>query len=91
MTNEDDIPDLEAPTECEDEVKVSDLKTSCASEARLSNERHEDHNDDVEPPISVNHVEVDYEFHNRGSTGQVSRHFFRNKKKWAKVPRHSLL
>jgi len=32
------------------------------SEARLSNERHEDNNDDVEPPISVNDVEVDYEF-----------------------------
>ena len=28
LTNEDDIPDLEAPTESEDEEKVSELKTS---------------------------------------------------------------
>ena len=33
VTDEDDIPDLEAPTECEDEEKVSELKTNCASEA----------------------------------------------------------
>ena len=33
VTEEDDIPDLEAPTKCEDEEKVSELKTSCASEA----------------------------------------------------------
>jgi hypothetical protein len=33
LTNEDDIPDLEAPTECEDEEKVSELRASCASEA----------------------------------------------------------
>jgi len=32
VTDEDDIPDLEAPTECEDEEKVSELKASCASE-----------------------------------------------------------
>jgi hypothetical protein len=66
VTDEEDIPDLEAPTECEDEEKVSKLKTSCASEARLSNERHEDHDDDVEPPMSVNEnndVDMDYEFH----------------------------
>jgi hypothetical protein len=39
VTDEDDIPDLEAPTECGDKEKVSGLKTSCASEARLSNKR----------------------------------------------------
>ena len=33
VTEEDDIPDLEAPTKCEDKEKVSELKTSCASEA----------------------------------------------------------
>jgi hypothetical protein len=33
VTDEDDIPGIEAPTECEDEEKVSELKTSCASEA----------------------------------------------------------
>ena len=47
VTDEDDTPDLEAPTECFDEENVSDLKTSCASEARLSNERHEDHNNEI--------------------------------------------
>ena len=43
VTDEDDIPDLEAPTEYEDQEKLSELKTSCASEAQLSNKRHEDH------------------------------------------------
>ena len=33
VTDEDDIPDLEDPTECEDKEKVSELKTSCTSEA----------------------------------------------------------
>jgi hypothetical protein len=33
VTDEDDIPDLEDPTECEDKEKVSELKTSCSSEA----------------------------------------------------------
>ena len=37
VTDEDDIPDLEAPTEYEDQEKLSELKTSCASEAQLSN------------------------------------------------------
>jgi hypothetical protein len=54
VTDEDDILDLEAPTECKDEEKVSELKAGCASEARLSNEKHGDHNNDVEPPMSVN-------------------------------------
>ena len=71
MTEEDDIPDLEAPTECEDKEKVSKLKTSCTSEAQLSNKRHEDHDNDVEPPMSVNDVEVDYEFHNDAVFVQV--------------------
>ena len=71
VTDKDDIPDLEAPAECEDEEKVSELKTNCASEARLSNERHEDHDNDVEPPMSVNDVEVDYEFHNDAVFVQV--------------------
>ena len=51
--------------------EVSELKTSCTSEARLSNERHEDHDDDVEPPMSEDDVEVDYEFHNNGAFVQV--------------------
>jgi hypothetical protein len=74
VTDEDDIPDLEAPTECEDEEKVSELKASCASEARLSNKRHEDHNNDVEPLMSVNEdddVDVDYEFHNNVAVVQI--------------------
>jgi hypothetical protein len=57
--------------ECEDEEKVSELKISCANEARLNNERHEDHDDDVEPPMSINDVEVDYEFHNDTAFVQV--------------------
>ena len=31
VTDEDDILDLEAATECEDEEKVSELKISCAN------------------------------------------------------------
>ncbi len=65
------IPDLEAPTECEDKERVSELKTSCASEARMSNERHEDHDNDVEPSMSVNDVEGDYVFHNDTAFVQV--------------------
>jgi len=45
VTDEDDIPELEAPTECEDEETVSELRASCASEVRLNNEGHEDHDD----------------------------------------------
>jgi hypothetical protein len=71
VTDKDDIPDLEAPTECEDEEKLSESNASCASEARLSNERYEDHDDDVEPPMSANDVKVDYEFHNDAAFVQV--------------------
>jgi hypothetical protein len=71
VTDEDDILDLEAPTECEDEEKVSELKVSCANEARLNNERHKDQDNDVEPLMSVNDVEVDYEFHNDTAFIQV--------------------
>jgi hypothetical protein len=58
VTDEDDIPELETPTECEDEEKVSELRATCASEVRLNNEGHEDHDDDVEPPMSTDEVEV---------------------------------
>ena len=71
VTDEDDIPYLEAPTECEDEEKVSESNASCASEARLSNKRYKDHDNDVEPPMSGNDVEVDYEFHNNAAFVQV--------------------
>ena len=55
VTDEDDIPELEAPTECEDEEKVSELRaTSCASEVRLNNEGHEDHDNDVETKLKLN-------------------------------------
>jgi len=67
VTDEDDIPHLEAPTECEDEEKSSELNASCASESRLSNERYQDHNDDMEPKMSGN----DYEFHNDAAFVQV--------------------
>ena len=71
VTDEDDTPDLEAPTECADEEKVSELKTSCASEAWMNNKRHEDCDNDVEPPMSANDVEVDYEFQNDAAIVQV--------------------
>ena len=71
VTYEDDILDLEAPTEYEEEEKVSELKTRCASEAHLSNKRHEDHDNDMEPPISVSDVVVDYEFHSDTAFVQV--------------------
>jgi len=71
VTDKDDNPDLEAPTECEDEEKVSELRASCASEVRPNNEGHEDHNDDVEPPMSADKVEVEYEFHNNTAFVQV--------------------
>ena len=32
VTDEDDIPELEALTECEDKETVSELRASCASE-----------------------------------------------------------
>ena len=74
VTDKDDILDLEAPTECEDKEKVSELKTNCAREAQLSNKRHEDHDDDVEPPMNFNEnneVELDYDFHNDAAFVQV--------------------
>jgi hypothetical protein len=75
VTDEDDIPDLEAPTECEDEEKLKEklkeLNASCASKAQLSNERHEYHGDDVEPLMSEDDFEVDYEFHNDAAFIQV--------------------
>ncbi len=71
VTHEDDIPELEAPTECEDEETVSELRASCASEVRLNNKGHADHDDDVEPPMSTVKVEVEYEFHNNTALVQV--------------------
>ena len=46
---------------------MSELKESCAREAQLSSERHEDHDNDVEHLMSVNEIndiDVDHEFHN---------------------------
>ena len=71
MTDKDDIPELETPTECEDEEKEFELRVTCASEVRLNNEGHEDHDDDVEPPMSTDKVEVEYEFHNNTTFVQV--------------------
>jgi len=71
VTDEDDIPELEAPTECKDEDTVSELRASCASEVRLNNKGHEDRNDDVEPLMSTDEVEVEYEFNNNTAFVQV--------------------
>jgi hypothetical protein len=64
VTDEDDIPELETPTECEDEEEVSELRVTCTSEVQLNHKGHEDHDNDVEPPMSNDKVEVEYEFHN---------------------------
>jgi hypothetical protein len=63
VADEDDIPELETPTECEDEEKVSELRVMCASEVPLNNKGHEDHNNEV--------LEVEYEFHNNTAFEQV--------------------
>jgi len=47
------------------------LKASCASEVRLSNERHEDHDNDGEPPMSADDVEVEYKFDNNTAFVQI--------------------
>ena len=39
-------------------------RPSCASEVQLSKKGHEDHDDDMEPPMSTDEVEVEYEFDN---------------------------
>ncbi len=51
VADHEDISDLETPTECKDE-DVSELKANCACKASLL-KKHEDHDDDVEPPMSV--------------------------------------
>ncbi len=64
VTDDEDIPELETPTECEDEEEVSEWKAGCSSEASLHHKGHEDHNNDAEPPMSVyedNDIEVEYE------------------------------
>ena len=72
MTDHEDIPDLETPTECEDK-DVSELKASCASEANSLKE-NEDHDNDVEPSMNITDdkvVKVDYEFHNNAAFVQI--------------------
>jgi hypothetical protein len=72
VTDHKDIPDLETPTECEDE-DVSESRANCTSEASLLKE-HEDHDDDVKPPMSTSdddEVKVDYEFHNNAVFVQI--------------------
>ncbi len=50
---------------------MPELRASCASEVRSSNEGHEDHDDDVEPSMSTDEVEVEYEFDNNTAFVQV--------------------
>jgi hypothetical protein len=72
VTDHEDIPDLETPTECKDE-DVSESRASCTSKASLFKE-NEDHDDDLEPPMSTSdedEVEVDYEFHNDAAFVQI--------------------
>jgi hypothetical protein len=74
VTDDKDIPKLETPTECEDKEEVSKWKAGCSSKASLHRKGHEDHNDDMEPPMSVyedDDVEVDYEFYNNVAFMQI--------------------
>jgi hypothetical protein len=67
LTDDEHILDLETPTECENKEEVSKWKAGCSSKASLHCKGHEDHNNDVEPPMSIyedSDVEVEYEFHN---------------------------
>jgi hypothetical protein len=73
VTDYDDIPDLETPTECDDK-EVFKWKASCSSKASLQHKGHEDHNNDTEPSMSVsedNDVEMDYEFHDDAAFVQI--------------------
>jgi hypothetical protein len=73
VTDYDDIPDLETPTKSDDE-EVFEWKASCSSKASLQHKGHEDHNNDVEPSMSVyenNDVEVDYEFQDNAEFVQI--------------------
>ena len=74
VTDCEDILDLKTPTECDDK-EVSKWKASCLSKASLHRKGHKDHNNDVEPPMSiygVDDVEVDYEFHNNGAFAHIA-------------------
>jgi hypothetical protein len=53
VTDDEDIPELETPTECEDKEEVSNRKAGSSSKPSLHHEGCDDHNDDVEPPMSV--------------------------------------
>jgi hypothetical protein len=73
VTDYDDIPDLETPTKSDDE-EVFEWKASCSSKASLQHKQHEDHDNDVEPLMSVyedDDAEVDYEFHNNAAFVQI--------------------
>ena len=68
VINNEDLPDLETPTECDkDEEKVREGKADCSSEASLHNKEHKDHDDNIRHLLSTDEdddIEVDYEFHN---------------------------
>ncbi len=40
VTDDEDIPDLETPIECEDKEELSEWKEGCSSEASLHREGH---------------------------------------------------
>jgi hypothetical protein len=72
--NDEDILDLETPTECEDKEEVSEWKAGCSSKASLPHKGHENHNNDMEPLMNVykdDDVEVEYEFHNNVAFVQI--------------------
>jgi hypothetical protein len=74
VTDDEDIPELETLTECEDKEEVSKWKAGCSNKASLHCKGHENHNNDVGPPMSVyedDGIEVDYEFHSNVAFVQI--------------------
>ena len=73
VIDDEDLQDLETPTECEDEDEVFQWKAGCASEAGLRHKvEHEDRDDDTGPPMNIesNHngeVDCNCKFHNDAS------------------------
>ena len=53
VNDDEDLLDLETPTECEDKEKVLKPIANCSSKASLCNKGHEDNNDNMCPSMSI--------------------------------------
>jgi hypothetical protein len=74
LTDDEDHPDLETTTECEEEEKVLKWKTGCSSEASLHIKEREDHDDDVGSSMNDDEddeIKEDYKFHNDAAFVQI--------------------